>query len=933
MPRIICLFLSTILLLFQQGQTAAAQQKRYIVEGRICTPAEDVMRDGQLVTSLPRPIPGAVVSLITPTDTLNMISDGMGEFLFRKVTDRHFRLKVQHIGYDDWARDFDADTLDRIRVILKENKEQLEAAVVKEEVPVFEFIGDTLKYNVAAVQQVSSDDMLADVMERLPGISVSNNLVEIMNEQVARIYIDGRLVFGDDVGNPLRYLAGSEVISLRVYDQASREERLGLIPKGSRKERVVNVETRSKLKTALIAQVTAGYGRNFEKTGTESDNRYVSGLAGNWFSEMTLLSVNAYLNNVGASNEYSAVSKMSTVPSSYSRIGYVGAMAVKKFRDPEIGDALSVTYSYGNRKDISENSLSRVYSPDENWTSRTYLQDSRSESDSRQHMVQAWYNSTLPYMPMINLSFSAADTDRLSLSRMQNDIDGVLDGFNQGIVESGRDYSYSARMSKSFPVGKFYMDAAASIDGGRSSGTLLQRDTTLASSSVSSYISDPTGSNLSASASLSASGRIADKLNLNASLNYSHNHSAVNKLSYLDAVSEANLDTLTSDIHTYNYDTYSASLGLSNANMTGLSFSVRLKAQYDRQRREGTMPASFHGNVDYVSLIPHLSLRYSKRPCNINVALDATPVLPSYEQIRRDFDTGNPMFITRGNPDLKKSTDCRLSFQSSFMVKKAHSLSFGLRASYMDNRIVRSTRYIAEDTEVDGFMIPKGSTFSTYENVDGAVAASPHFSWSVRIRPLKLFFDARMSYDFSRDPSYVEDRLNVAYRHVPGLSFNLKSDFSRKYRLELRSMTSYSDVRNTGYSDVNYLDQNVSLQSKNQITGWMFVNADYTYMMRHPFKGAGRPLHDHRLNAMAGFRIPNSGVEINLSCYDILNMTSSFKTTVVSNYTQTTFNPNLGRIYLVTILWRFNSTQKGGNVNFGYRAPSLGRDFEKVPRI
>ena len=146
-------------------------------------------------------------------------------------------------------------------------------------------------------------------------------------------------------------------------------------------------------------------------------------------------------------------------------------------------------------------------------------------------------------------------------------------------------------------------------------------------------------------------------------------------------------------------------------------------------------------------------------------------------------------------------------------------------------------------------------------------------------------------------------------------------------------MTSYSDVRNTGYSDVNYLDQNVSLQSKNQITGWMFVNADYTYMMRHPFKGAGRPLHDHRLNAMAGFRIPNSGVEINLSCYDILNMTSSFKTTVVSNYAQTTFNPNLGRIYLVTILWRFNSTQKGGTVNFGYRAPSLGRDFEKVPRI
>lgn len=933
MLRIVRALFTTVLLLFLQGQTAGAQQNKYTVEGQVCTSAEDVMIGGQLVTSLPHPIPGAVVSLITPADTLVITSGDMGEFQFRKVTEKHFRLKVQHLGYNDWIRDFDADTLGRLRVFLEEDKEQLEAAVVGEEVPVFEFIGDTLKYNVAAVQQVSSDDMLEDVMKRLPGVSVSGGGVKVMDEQVTRIYTDGRLVFGDDVSAPLNYLAGSDVLSVKVYDQTSREERLGVLPEGSPKERVVNVETKSKLKTALVAQVSAGYGRNFENTGTESDNRYVSGLAGNWFSEMTLLSVNAYLNNIGASNEYSAVSNMSSVPSSYSRVGYVGAMAVKKFRDPEIGDALSVSYSYGDRKDVSETSLSMVYSPDENWTSRTYLQDSRMESCNRQHMVQVSYNSTLPYVPMINLSFSAADTDRLSVSRMQNDVDGVIDGFNQGIVESGRDYSYSARVAKSFPVGKFYMDASAKIDGGYSSGTSLQRDTTLASSSVTSYISDPTGSNLSASASLSASGRIADKLNLNASLNYSHNHSAVNKLSYLDAVSEANLDTLTSDIHTYNYDTYSASLSLSNATMAGLSFSVRLKAQYDRQRREGTMPASFHGNVDYISLIPHLSLRYSKRPCNINVALDATPVLPSYEQIRRDFDTGNPMFITRGNPDLKKSTDCRLSFLSSFMVKKAHSLSFGLWASYMDNRIVRSTRYIAEDTKVDGFMIPKGSTFSTYENVDGAVAVNPHFSWSVRIRPLKLLFDARLSYDFSRDPSYVENRLNVAYRHVPGLSLKFTSDFSRKYRLELRTATSYSEVRNTGYRNVSYLDQNVSLQSKNQITDWMFINADYSYVMRYPFEGAGRPLHDHRLNAMAGFRIAKSGVEINLSCYDILNMTSSFKTTVVSNYTQTTFNPNFGRIYLVTVLWRFNSTQKGGGVSFGHRAPSLGRDFEKVPRI
>ena len=108
----------------------------------------------------------------------------------------------------------------------------------------------------------------------------------------------------------------------------------------------------------------------------------------------------------------------------------------------------------------------------------------------------------------------------------------------------------------------------------------------------------------------------------------------------------------------------------------------------------------------------------------------------------------------------------------------------------------------------------------------------------------------------------------------------------------------------------------------------MFINADYEYLMRHPFKGVGKPLHNHRLNAIMGFRLAKSGVEINLSCYDILNRVSSFKTTVVDNYTQTSFTPNLGRIYLVTVLWRFNSTQKGTKVRFG-RAPLVGQDFEK----
>ena len=339
------IFVVVLTLCMFQSSMVYAQPAKYTIGGIVHTWAQDQGQD-EYGYSIFDAVEAAVVTLESKTDTLHTTTDLHGRFLFRKFTSRYFKVRVECLGYDTWEQSFDADTLvgfyATIRVLLEQKKEALKAAVVKDEAPVFEIIGDTLKYNVAATQQIADDDMLHDVLGRLPGISVENNLVKIMDEQVARIYIDGKLVFGDSVGDPLRYLAGSQVLSFKVYDQMTREERLGLAPKESKKERVINVLTRDKIKSALIAQAIAGYGRNIESLGSEMDNRYTAGITGNLFSEMTLLSANVYLNNIGRNNEYSAVSNISSIPSSYSRLGYAGAKLVKKFRDPETGEILSL---------------------------------------------------------------------------------------------------------------------------------------------------------------------------------------------------------------------------------------------------------------------------------------------------------------------------------------------------------------------------------------------------------------------------------------------------------------------------------------------------------------------------------------------------------------------------------------------------------------
>lgn len=924
----------TVILFLLAGVQGASAQRARSLDGNVMEFRPDLVEEGNIVTSVPTVISGAVVAVMMPGDTIYTVSDKAGKFHFDGISRRCFRVRVECLGYERWEKDVDADRLDYglLNVYLKESREALDAAVVKEEMPVFEVIGDTLKYNVAATQKISRDDMLGDVLARLPGVSFERGGLAVNGEQIKRVYINDRLVFGDNVSDPLRFLAGSEVVSLRVYDQETREERAGLVHKDSRKERVVNVATRSRIETALVAQGIAGYGRNFEDTGTEMDNRYMAGVTGNWFSEKMLLSFNAYLNNIGRTNEYRAVSDISSVPSAYSRVGYVGAKVMRKFKGAELGNSLSASYSYGNRKSISEKSLTRIYSPDTYYSSRTYDQDSRTLSREDAHNVMLSFNSYSKYIPSVNLSFSVADNDMHMSSVLKDVADGKQTGYRQQRIDTGEDYRYAADIKKDFPIGGFRNHVSAKISGGWSSGYSLQRDTSFSSSDVTSFVTTPLGRNLDASVRLGTTRKIRSrKLIWSAEGSWTHQHASVRKFRYADAVAEANLDSLTSDVHTYNYDRYRISTGLKNSfSAKGFSYSVDVGFEYARQKYENVLPYEDVNDKGYLTFVPNVHIGYyNGLGGNTNLRFAIIPGLPSSQQVSSRFDDLNPMFVSTGNPDLKKSVNYKLSINGSYLLGQKHSLGFVAGCGWVDDRIMPVTRYFPESVSVRGYRMPAGSTLTTYDNVDGSVAANAHISWNSMISALKLLTDMSVNYDFAREPSYVEDRQNLAHRHSPRLSLDVRTNFSTRYVLSVNSTTSASFVSNTEFDDVSYLDQIVSVKSTNNMTSWAFFNAEYVYTLREPLKNTGSKIQDHMLNAILGFKLPGSGFEINLSCYDILDRTTSFKTAVLQNYTQTSFSPDFGRIWMVSFVYRFNSTQKGGSrPRFGLPAPSLGRDYE-----
>ena len=144
--KFLSIFAISVMLL--HGLGVHAQQKGYTIEVEVSEQWEKT--DGNMII-FPQRLPGAVISIISPSDTLVATTDDSGRCLFRKIADRYIQVRVQHLGYKDWTRECDADTLKFLQVRLDKDRKQLEAAVVKENVPVFEYIGDTLKYNVASV--------------------------------------------------------------------------------------------------------------------------------------------------------------------------------------------------------------------------------------------------------------------------------------------------------------------------------------------------------------------------------------------------------------------------------------------------------------------------------------------------------------------------------------------------------------------------------------------------------------------------------------------------------------------------------------------------------------------------------------------------------------------------------------------------------------
>lgn len=159
---------------------------------------------------------------------------------------------------------------------------------------------DTTIFNTRAIKSMSGDG-LKDVLEQIPGFSISDAGIFVNGVKVSRTYVNGLLVFGDEAMNAVNALKADEVTQVKVYDEQSAiDKHRGRM--NSRKERVLNVITKEKFLSLAQLGVAAGGGLDCAPQG-----RYAAAASAAYDSQMLNASVEVRADNIGSdhNNVYS----------------------------------------------------------------------------------------------------------------------------------------------------------------------------------------------------------------------------------------------------------------------------------------------------------------------------------------------------------------------------------------------------------------------------------------------------------------------------------------------------------------------------------------------------------------------------------------------------------------------------------------------------
>jgi hypothetical protein len=195
------------------------------------------------------------------------------------------RILYTHVSYASFKYDIIfEDTLtkyDSIELFTQSNELRV-AQITWERAPIV-MRGDTMEFDAEAFLN-KPGTMVEELIQRIPGISFSDQGIQFNGKNVSKITLDGKQFFGDDPSLLLKNIPSLTIDKVQITEEKNAFGKLN--KKGNV---TINLKLKKEAKKGNFGKVFAGYG---------TDKRYESGLLWNLFRDTFQISIIAHSNNL-----------------------------------------------------------------------------------------------------------------------------------------------------------------------------------------------------------------------------------------------------------------------------------------------------------------------------------------------------------------------------------------------------------------------------------------------------------------------------------------------------------------------------------------------------------------------------------------------------------------------------------------------------------
>ncbi|WP_196829689.1 carboxypeptidase-like regulatory domain-containing protein [Flavobacterium sp. CG_9.1] len=216
-------------------------------------------------------------------------SDTSGNFRLELDKKGLYILKISYLGLKSFTKEIEItnNLLDLGKIILEENKIDLENVIIKNEAAGMTEIGDTLRYRIEKFLN-GTEETLKDVIKKLPGLDIdSQGKIKANGKEVDKLLINGEEFFINQQKIATENITAEMIKNIELiknyteFKNIKKNDKSGIT--------ALNVNIKEQFKNKLTGNVSAAAGENRYKLHATLFN----------FSKKTLFSLISDSNNTG----------------------------------------------------------------------------------------------------------------------------------------------------------------------------------------------------------------------------------------------------------------------------------------------------------------------------------------------------------------------------------------------------------------------------------------------------------------------------------------------------------------------------------------------------------------------------------------------------------------------------------------------------------